>query len=171
MTTKERRNELRLLHGGRTRRIQDQADAGKIGAMLKGIMAKSSTFSMDVLFNDEGNIVDTEEISRILTGFFKEWFNSSPEDGIRDSDVARLSESQDEKGCRALAQRLNIPWEHASEVLSGMADKEVSDEVKKEAELLNDYIPSFEEFERYIKTLNPRSAGGPSGLTYLLVQQ
>ena len=171
LTTKERRNELRLLHGGRMRRIQDQADAGKIGAMLKGIMAKSTAFSLDVLYNDHENIVDTNEISRIVTEFFKEWFNASPEDDLRDLEVAQLSESQDEIGCRALAQRLNIPWEHAKEVMSGMADKEATDEVKAEAATLNDYIPSFEEFENYIKTLNPRSAGGPSGLTYLLVQQ
>jgi hypothetical protein len=30
LTTKERRTELRLLHGGRMRRIQDEADAGKL---------------------------------------------------------------------------------------------------------------------------------------------
>ena len=52
-----------------------------------------------------------------------------------------------------------------------MADKEISEELKTEANLLNDYIPSFEDFASYIKTLNPKSAGGPSGLTYLLVQQ
>ena len=40
--------------------------------MLKGIMAKSSSFSLDVLYNDKGNILDTEEISRIITDFFKD---------------------------------------------------------------------------------------------------
>ena len=90
LTTKERRDELRLIHGGRMRRIQDKSDAGKIGAMLKGIMAKSSSFSMDVLYNDQGNIVDTEEISRIVTDFFRDWFNASEDDDLRDEDVASL---------------------------------------------------------------------------------
>ena len=88
--------------------MQDEADAGKIGAMLKNIMAKSTSFSLDVLYNDSGNIVDTNEISRIVTEFFKEWFNASPDDDLRDSSLAQLSKSQDEKGCRELAQRLNL---------------------------------------------------------------
>ena len=36
---------------------------------------------------------------------------------------------------------------------------------------LTTYIPTLEDFKIHIKYLNPRSAGGPSGLTYLLVQQ
>ena len=84
MSTKERRDELRILHGGRMRRIQDAADVGKIGAMLKGIMAKSNSFSMDVLYGKEGNIVDAVEISRIITDFFQAWFNTTEEDDYRD---------------------------------------------------------------------------------------
>ena len=70
LSTRERRNELRILHGGRMRRIQDAADVGKIGAMLKGIMAKSTAFSMDVLYDKDKNIVDANEISHIITEFF-----------------------------------------------------------------------------------------------------
>ena len=70
-----------------------------------------------------------------------------------------------------MAAKLNIKWEVAKEVLEGMADKPISVEGRAEAEELERYCPSLEEFNKYIETLNPRSAGGPSGLTYLLVQQ
>ena len=52
-----------------------------------------------------------------------------------------------------------------------MTDKEIPLGAVEEANALNDYSPSLQEFNDYIDTLNPRSAGGPSGLTYLLVQQ
>ncbi len=90
---------------------------------------------------------------------------------MRDDQVANYSAAENEAGWFKLAERLGIPWEHAKEVLDGMTDKESSEDIAKEAKELDDYIPSFEEFNAYIETLNPNSAGGPSGLTYLMVQQ
>jgi len=58
----------------------------------------------------------------------------------------------------------------ANELWTGMTNKELNEEAKVESEGLDQYLPTFEEFCEYIKTLNPRSAGGPSGLTYVLVQ-
>ncbi len=52
-----------------------------------------------------------------------------------------------------------------------MADKPLPLEARAQAEMLNDYIPSLADFNGYIKNLDPKSAGGPSDLTYLLVQQ
>ena len=49
LTTRERREDLRRLHGDRMRRIQDDADEGKIGAVIRNIMANSKSFSLDVL--------------------------------------------------------------------------------------------------------------------------
>jgi hypothetical protein len=50
-----------------------------------------------------------------------------------------------------------------------MVDKPICEEARIEGLGLDTYIPSLEEFNNYIKKLNPRSAGGPSGLTYFLV--
>ncbi len=50
-----------------------------------------------------------------------------------------------------------------------MKDKESNEDILEESKELDLYTPSFEEFNSYIETLNPNSAGGPSGLTYLLV--
>ena len=70
LTTRHRRDELRILHGGRMRLIQDEACARKIESMLKKIMAKSSSFSMEVLYGQNGNTTDPLEIARIVTEFF-----------------------------------------------------------------------------------------------------
>ena len=153
------------------RRIQDAADAGKIGPMLKSVMAKYNSFSMEVLYNDEGNITDPDEVARIVTEFFKKWFDSSEEDYVGDDQVARFSATENEAGWFDLSRRLGIPWEHAKEVLEGMSDKESSEATVTGARELDGYSPSLEEFNAYIDTLNPNSAGGPSGLTYLMVQQ
>ncbi len=67
------------------RRIQDEADAGKIGSIIKKIMAKSSSFSMEVLYGQDGNISDPIEIARIVTEFFQAWFNSDQDDDARDT--------------------------------------------------------------------------------------
>ena len=70
-----------------------------------------------------------------------------------------------------MAGRLKVHEEYAVDVLEGMKDKDITEEGKIEAGLLSNYTPTLEEFNDYIDTLNPRSAGGPSGLTYLLAQQ
>ncbi len=171
LSTRVIRDELRLLHGGRMRRIQDAADAGRIGPILKSIMSKSNSFSLDVLYDKDGNITDPDEVARIVTEFFKKWFDSSDEDEVRDDQVAKFSAAGNEKGWFDLSEKLGIPWNHAKEVLEGMRDKESNEAIKKESTELDNYVPTLEEFNSYIKTLNPNSAGGPSGLTYLLVQQ
>ncbi len=124
LCTRNIRDELRLIHGGRMRRIQDAADAGKIGPMLRSIMMKSTAFTMDVLYNQDGNVTDPDEIARIVTEFFKQWFASSTEDDVRDDQVSNFSALENEVGWLKLAERLGIPWEHANEVLEGMKDKE-----------------------------------------------
>jgi hypothetical protein len=70
LTKKERRTEFRLLHGMWIRRKQDEADAKKIGAIIESVMAWSSTFSLDVIYGKEENVVDADEIAHIVTEFF-----------------------------------------------------------------------------------------------------
>ncbi len=106
LTTRQRRDELRILHGGRMRRIQDEADAGKIGTMLKKIMAKSSSFSMEVLYGQDGNTTDPIEIARIVTEFFQAWFNSDHDDDARDTEVSDFSASGNGAAWAGLAERL-----------------------------------------------------------------
>ena len=116
-------------------------------------------------------MTDPNEVAKIVTEFFKSWFNSSDEDDIRDKEISDFSTTGDKAGWDKMAGDMGIPLEHANEVLEGMTDKPLPLEAQAKAALLNDYIPSLTEFNNYIKTLDPKSAGGPSGLTYLLVQQ
>jgi hypothetical protein len=134
-------------------------------------MMKQSSFTMEVLYDKEGNVTDPDEISKIVIEFFRQWFAASTEDDVRDDQVANFSARENEAGWFKLAERLGIPWDHAKEVLEGMKDKESNEEILEESKELDKYIPSFDEFNAYIGTLDPNSAGGPSGLTYLLVQQ
>ena len=155
------------------RRIQDVRvrvrDAGKIGAAIETVMARSPSFSLDVIYGKEENIVDADEIARIVMEFFALWFNATEDDDSTDAEVTKCTTEVNEEEWRSLAIKLNIPWQHAKEVLNGMVDKPICEEAKTEGLGLDTYIPSLEEFNDYIKTLNPRSAGGQLGLKYLLV--
>ncbi len=106
-----------------------------------------------------------------MTEFFQAWFNSDQDDDARDTEVSDFSTSGNKDAWAGLAERLGVPPEVAKEIMEGMTDKPLTDEAKIEAKALDEYIPTLGEFNAYIKTLNPKSAGGPSGLTYLLVQQ
>ena len=72
LTTSKRRDELRLLHGGWMRRIQDAADVGKIGGVLKQLMGEEKAFKLEVLYGEDENEVDSVRISgagdKILRG-------------------------------------------------------------------------------------------------------
>ncbi len=112
------------------RRIQEAADAGKIGPILRSIMAKSKSFFLEVLYNEEGNITDPDEVARIVTEFFKKWLDSSNEDEVRNDQVANYSAAENEAGWFKLSERLGIPWIHAKEVLDGMTDKESNEAIE-----------------------------------------
>jgi hypothetical protein len=126
--------------------MQDEADAGKIGSVLKRIMAKSSSFSLEVLYGQNGNTTDPLEIAKTVTEFFQAWFNSDHDDDERDSDVADFSTSGNEGAWAGLAERLGVPLDHAREIMEGMSDKPLADEAKVEAKALDEYIPTLEDF-------------------------
>ena len=132
-------------------------------------MARSSTFSLDIIYGKDDNTIYADEIARIVTEFFALWFNSTDDDDARDAEVAKCTKEVNEEEWRSLASKLNIPWQDAKEVLNGMVDKPISEDARIEGLGLDTYTPSLEEFNDYIKRLNPRSAGVPTGLTYLLV--
>ena len=69
-------------------------------------MAKSKSFSLEVLYNDEGNITDPDKVARIVSEFFKKWFDSSDEDEVRDDQVADYSAAGNEAGGVSLLRDL-----------------------------------------------------------------
>ena len=69
-----------------------------------------------------------------------------------------------------MSEEIKVPEEVALMVREELSNKHVSEECMAEARQLKDHVPTYEEFTTHIKHLNPRSAGGPSGLTYLITQ-
>ena len=59
------------------RRLQDVADAEKIGGVLRRIMAKSKAFSLEALYSEDGTITDPDDVARIVTEFYRLWFTHS----------------------------------------------------------------------------------------------
>ena len=59
---------------------------------------ESKSFSLEVLYNEEGNITDPDELARIVTEFFKKWLDSSNEDEVRDDQVTNYSSTENEAG-------------------------------------------------------------------------
>ena len=90
LITSKRREELRLLHGGWMRRIQDAADVGKIGGVLRQIMGEEKAFTLEVLYDDEENEVDSVRVSQLVTKFFEEWFRASDDEMKMDEDMSRI---------------------------------------------------------------------------------
>ena len=79
--TEQRRRELRIIHGGRMRKMQEAADEGKIGRILKMITSKRPAFSLDCIRVGEKNVTDAEEITKQVTELFREWFFRSDKPG------------------------------------------------------------------------------------------
>ena len=137
---------------------------------MKRIIGEEKDFTLEVLYGKLENITDAEEIASIITKFFEEWFSLTDEGEHNDDELSRYSELNDRGSFLEMAGRLGIKEEAANNIFEGLKDKEIPEDGRAEEEALSKYTPTFDEFKNYIKALNPRSAGGPSGLTYLLVQ-
>ena len=133
ITTSKRREELRLLHGGWMRRIQDEADAGKIGNVLRNLMGEGKEFTMEVLYGERENEVEGKRISELITDFFKEWFYASEEEIQRDGNTVRMVEEGNEVDWKRMGSIIGINEDVAKRILEGMKDKEISAEGKLES--------------------------------------
>jgi hypothetical protein len=64
------RKELRIRHDDWMRKIQEAADVGKIGRMIKRIMGGGQDFSLEVLYNKGENMTDCDEIASEVNRVF-----------------------------------------------------------------------------------------------------
>ena len=166
-----RRRELRLLHNNRMHRIQAEADAGRIGGVIREIILKKGGYKMQAIVDEGICTKEPREVTNIATKHFSEWFWRSDEDKQRDVLLVGMMEQGDEKAFGEAARNLKIPETAIDNVWKGFKKKELVDEGKNEAKELGDYIPTLEEFKEYIKKMNPHSTGGISGLTYFMIQK
>jgi hypothetical protein len=170
LTCSKMRKELRLRHDEWTRKIQEEADKGKIGRILKKIIGDKTDFSLEVIYGTEGNITDADEVARTVTDLFGSTFSQEESSKIQDARLGVAAEANDKTGFLDIAENLKVPPHVAVKVFEGMQPKPIPDIGLEESEGLANFTPTLHEFKNYIKCLNPRSAGGPSGMTYLLVQ-
>jgi hypothetical protein len=91
LTSSRMRKELRIRHDDWMRKIQEAADVGKIGRMLKSIIGGSQDFSLEVLYNKDGNKTDCDEIaSEVNSMFGKVWFSQTEEERERGVNLRRM---------------------------------------------------------------------------------
>jgi hypothetical protein len=166
-----RRRELRLLHSSRMERIQADADAGKIGGVIRDIINRKGGYKMEAIVNEGVCTKDPKEVTNIATDWFMDWFRRSDEDKKRDISLTGMMERDEEEEFVSRATEMKMPKEAIKHVWEGFKKKEINDIGKKEAEELEVYVPTLEEFKEYIKKMNPHSTGGISGLTYFMVQK
>jgi hypothetical protein len=77
---------------------------------------------------------------------------------------------KDKTAWDVLTRDCSIPPSASEPLWTAFSPKPLSDEGLREARELEHYIPTLQEFKLHINTLNPRSAAGFSGLSYLMVQ-
>ena len=146
-----RRRELRLLHNTRMHRIQSEADAGKIGGVIREIINRKGGYKMQAIVDEGVCTKDPKEVTDIATKHFSEWFWRSEEDKQRDMMLTGFMEGNDEKAFGDAAREMKIPETAIENVWKGFKKKELADEGKNEAEELGDYVPTLDEFKEYIK--------------------
>ena len=172
LSSSKMRRELRLKHDVWTRKIQEAADKGKIGMVLKSIMREDKDFSLEVLYGEgeEPNKTDSDKIAGIVTKHFGGQFDLTAEEDANDLILSDLSSKGDKAGFDKMSTEQGIPEDVAERVFGGLTAKHLPEEAESDVQELGEYTPTYDEFLQSISSLDPKSAGGPSGLTYLLVQ-
>ena len=166
----ENRKEFRRLHGDRMMKIQEEADAGRIGGVIKHIMGTSTSFTMESIRQGDEIITDGAKIASLVTAFFSKWFSRLPEEKDRDKRLADCVLKSDKIAWNKLISDTGIPTGVGDSLWQAFQPRPLSLEGLKDADELANYTPSFDEFVKYISSLNPRSAPGFSGLSYLMVK-
>jgi hypothetical protein len=125
---------------------------------------------MEAIREGDETITDGEKVAKLITAFFAKWFARLPEEQDRDKRLAACVLSKDKSAWTELVLSCGIPSNVSEKLWQAFQPRPLSKEGEREAAELNGYVPSLEEFKDYISTLNPRSAPGFSGLSYLMVK-
>jgi hypothetical protein len=151
------------------RKIQEMADEGKIGALLKSITGKRESFTMESVRDGDRLITDPHEITRLITNVFREWFYRGEKDAWRDHNISDAIIGGDLDRFMEVAATLGVTADIAAKVWESCKTKPLERSAQAETEKLDDYTPSYSEFLEFIETANPRSAGGYNSMNYNLL--
>ncbi len=90
-------------------RLQDAADAGRIGGILKAVTGHEPSFLMESLRHGEETITDGSLIHSTITSFYAKWFRRLPGEQIRDKELAECVLTCDYQRWVALTSEIGIP--------------------------------------------------------------
>jgi hypothetical protein len=166
----ENKKEYRRIHGGWMLKIQNEADAGRIGKAIQAIVDRSPSFLMESLRQEDSTVTDGHKIHTLITAFFATWFSRLPEEKERDRRLAECVLSQDKHKWDSLMTSIGIPEQASQRLWNAYKPKDITPEGLHDASLISSYVPTFEEYIKYVATLDNKSAPGNSGLSYLMVK-
>jgi hypothetical protein len=162
--------EFSRIHGGRMNKLQDAADTGRIGGILRAIVGGGESFQMESLRDGDLTITDGHSIHKLITAFFAKWFQRLPSERDRDKLLADCVLANDRSAWDRLIDSVGIPSSVSDTLWLAFQPKKISDEGLIDANNLAHYCPSFEEFNEYIDRLDSNSAPGASGLSYAMIK-
>ncbi len=151
-------------------RLQNEADAGRIGGMLKSIVGSDDSFLMESLRDGETTITDGRTIHKLITSFFTKWFARTPSERGRDKLLADCILGKDRTAWDELISDVGIPRDVSDNLWNAFQPKAISALGLAEADHLSHYCPTYEEFKRHIDGLDSNSAPGASGLSYAMIK-
>jgi hypothetical protein len=132
LLTEQRRKDLRILHGGRMRKLQEAADEGKIGAILDKITGEKVPFVLDSIKDGEETVNDPKEVTKRVTKLFRDWFFRSEADAARDHGISDAVINNDKDKFMEITESLKIPPNVADQVWSSCSIREASHELLEE---------------------------------------
>ena len=128
-----RRRELRILHNTRMYRIQADADAGRIGGVIREIINRKGGYKMQAIVDEGVCTKEPKEVTNIATKHFTEWFWRSDEDKQRDILLTGIMKEGDGKAFEEAAREMKMPVKAIESVWKGFKKKELGGEGRKEA--------------------------------------
>ena len=107
LTSSRMRKELRSRHNDRMRKIQDAADRGKIGRILRQIIGGDKDFFLEVLYNEGENMIDGDEIATEVNKIFgQSWFFQTEDEKLKGIKLRGLMESGCGKGFEEMSEEM-----------------------------------------------------------------
>ncbi len=148
------------------KKLQEAADEGKIGAILKKITGDNPPFSRDSIKDGDKQITDKIEITKVITKLFRDWFFRSETDAWRDHNISDAVICEDKDRFLEITTSLKVPPSIAEKIWDSCKIRPIGEVGNKEMADLDEYTPTYEEFTLFIKSANSRSAIGYNGMSY-----
>jgi hypothetical protein len=168
------RSRRRMELNARTAKIEACTKLGQTGVAIRHILGpKNRGFDLSSLRIDEEEVTDQAIINDAAHLHMREWFEEKGEamPGALGGPSAEWSDAfLPQESFLAASQGSDIPLEIRAHLWKHMQRKAVSEEASEGLKALMESEPTIEEWTARVKGLPKKSAPGPSGLTYDMIQ-